>query len=207
MEKFNSINYLGNELLISNLGRVFKDGKELRLRENPDGYYVVSLMCNGKSRSVRVNRLVAMAFVHNDDPDTKVEVNHIDFNRKNNESDNLEWCSHADNIKHSFNYGRYPKRYGDKNPNFGNHTLSKRYKDNPELAKEKQSRPGVSNGRSRKTDLYYNGKYIKTFDYYKLCCEYVAEKLKLKSIPMLMDNLNKAAKNNTTYKGYSIVKH
>lgn len=68
-----------------------------------DGYEYVTLRLNHKKRSFRVHRLVAEAFVPN--PNNLPEVNHIDGNKTNNKSTNLEWCSHRDNIEHALNTG------------------------------------------------------------------------------------------------------
>lgn len=146
-----------------------------------------------------------MAFLENDDPDHKLEVNHIDYDRTNNVYTNLEWCTHQENVAHSAKVGKY-SRYGSDNPNYGNRTLSKFYSENPDIAKEKQSRPGKQNGRCRKTDLYYNGWLIKTFDYYEQCVEYVAEKLS-KSLSYVRHRLHDDMKTNSTYYGYAIVKY
>lgn len=60
------------------------------------GYRHVCLCKNGKNRNVHVHRLVAMAFVPN--PNGYTEVNHIDENKRNNNAENLEWCSRAYNV-------------------------------------------------------------------------------------------------------------
>lgn len=176
------------------------------MRENHDGYHVVSLKCELGWRSIGVHRLVATAFIPRDDPDRN-EVNHIDFNRKNNHYKNLEWVTHKENVAYSVNAGRHPKFMGMDNPNYGNDVLSKKYKEHPELAKEKQSRPGKQNGRSRQTDLFYNNEFVASFDYYALCCEYLRKKFGYKSISYISNAINNAIKNNTDFKGYTVVKY
>lgn len=44
----------------------------------------------GKTKSIRIHRLVAKAFIPN--PDNLPEVNHKDENKLNNNASNLEWC-------------------------------------------------------------------------------------------------------------------
>ena len=69
------------------------------------GYYRVALCKNGKHTKKRVSRLVAEAFIPN--PNNKTIVNHIDYNRKNNNVKNLEWCTQKENVIHSTSSGRY----------------------------------------------------------------------------------------------------
>lgn len=93
---------------ISNLGRVkslprtyklhgFITTKEriLKFGITNKGYYYVNLSKNAKVNRQYVHRLVAQAFIPN--PDNLLEVNHKDENPKNNNLENLEWCTHAYN--------------------------------------------------------------------------------------------------------------
>jgi hypothetical protein len=61
--------------------------------------------------------------------------------------------------------------YGENNNNYGNRKLSKIYKENPELAKEKQSRPGIKNGRCIKVAMFTIDKsFYKEFNYVTRMC-------------------------------------
>jgi hypothetical protein len=66
-------------------------------------YLKVSLFKDGKGRSISVHRLVAQAFIPN--PDNKPQVNHIDNNRQNPRSDNLEWVTAQENLRHAGKLG------------------------------------------------------------------------------------------------------
>lgn len=90
--------------LISNFG----NGESLRERKvplkplkNKDGYlYFILTDKDGKRHTCYIHRLVANAFVANDDPVTKTEINHKDQNKNNNRFDNLEWCDRDYNLKY-----------------------------------------------------------------------------------------------------------
>ena len=68
-------------------------------RVSIDGYYIAKLTVNRKSKSIGIHILVARHFIPN--PDNLPEVNHKDLDRKNNRVDNLEWCTHQDNVRYS----------------------------------------------------------------------------------------------------------
>ena len=84
---------------ISNFGRVMRK-KKILSNAVANGYYFVHLCKDGFVAKKYVHRLVAEAFVPN--LDKKPEVNHIDGNKKNNNTDNLEWCTQQENVKHAY---------------------------------------------------------------------------------------------------------
>lgn len=93
---------------------VTKDGKIYSHRSNKflkqtttkTGYLTVSSRIggrNGKAILIRVHRAVAEAFIPN--PYDKPFVNHIDCNKKNNNVNNLEWCTAKENVRHAEDNG------------------------------------------------------------------------------------------------------
>ncbi|MDB9496425.1 HNH endonuclease signature motif containing protein [Spirulina major CS-329] len=87
---------------VNNKGTVvrIRTHKQIRPSVNKKGYFQVCLQ--GK-KSHRVHRLVAENFVPN--PGNNPQVNHIDGNKLNNSSDNLEWVTDEGNRSHAIRNG------------------------------------------------------------------------------------------------------
>lgn len=62
-------------------------------------YRLVVLSREGKTKTFKVHRLVAAAFIPN--PMNCPQVNHMDGNKRNNEAINLEWVTHLENEEHA----------------------------------------------------------------------------------------------------------
>ena len=90
------------DVYVSDLGNVKIGEKMVRKRNSPQGY----LRCSVNGRQEYVHRLVATAFVDNDDVQNKNQVNHIDGNKLNNRANNLEWCTQRENNIHKAKLGR-----------------------------------------------------------------------------------------------------
>jgi hypothetical protein len=74
-------------------------------RPTKQGYLRVVLYNNGIYDELVIHRLVAEAFI--DNPSGYKTVNHIDCNKSNNTSSNLEWCTQGKNNAHSFDVGAH----------------------------------------------------------------------------------------------------
>lgn len=93
--------------------RIYNDGiriydlnnrKWLPFQKSKDGYNCIGLRDDsGKRKTFKVHRLVAELFIPN--PGAKPEVNHKDGKKSNNSYENLEWCTHAENIQHAWDTG------------------------------------------------------------------------------------------------------
>lgn len=90
---------------VSNNGEIkgLKSGKILRPRPTKNDYLMVYLSKNGKQKNYLIHRLVAQEFINN--PDGKLEVNHLDGDKSNNCTTNLEWSTRGENTKHAFKIG------------------------------------------------------------------------------------------------------
>ena len=110
-EKWKDIKDYKGLYQVSNLGRVkslykwdvnkrkyIKKSKILKLNIR-NGYYTVQLTKNKKRLSKQVHRLVGETFLKKEK--NKNIINHKDFNRLNNNVNNLEWCTQKENVNHS----------------------------------------------------------------------------------------------------------
>lgn len=104
---------------VSNLGRVkslervsiqkHKIKEKIRAcNYDKDKYLILNICKDRKTRTFKVHRLVAEAFIPN--PDNLPEVNHKDEDKTNNKVDNLEWC----NRKYNMNYGTIKQKFIEK---------------------------------------------------------------------------------------------
>lgn len=102
MEVWKSVKNYEGIYEVSNIGRVksLKFGKEKILKQVIiKGYCCLDLCKNGNIKRVKIHRLVLLAFIQNHE--NKLEVNHIDGNKKNNNVSNLEWNTASENKKHA----------------------------------------------------------------------------------------------------------
>lgn len=160
MEIWKDIKGYEGKYQVSNEGRVrslynrgVKREKILSLLNHPSGYSVITLSFNGIHKQYLVHRLVAMAFI--DNPNGYEFVNHKDENKKNNNVDNLEWCTKSYNSIYYLNKDperkkEYAKRFRDKTTN----ELTSSY-----------TRKNVVHANTRKVaQMSVSGEVINTFD-------------------------------------------
>lgn len=90
--------------LVSDKGNVFSVKSQKLLSPRPtNGYCKVTLYKDGFPKCFSVHRLVAEAFIENEEG--KPQVNHIDGNKCNNCVDNLEWATASENQLHAVRTG------------------------------------------------------------------------------------------------------
>lgn len=96
--------------LVTREGVVYSKAPKRRLplkqTINEKGYLLVYLCFDGKTKAMKVHRLVAELFVPN--PRDLKEINHKDGNKLNNCADNLEWCTRGENVHHAYATGLRP---------------------------------------------------------------------------------------------------
>ena len=82
-------------------------------KNSKTGYHQVGLYRGNKGKMFYVHRLVAEAFIPNDE--NKRCVNHKDGTRSHNRVDNLEWSTHSENILHAHATGLAKALRGEDN--------------------------------------------------------------------------------------------
>lgn len=114
MENWKDIKGFENEYQVSDYGRVRRkkgivnSGLKhshyrtvyqtiLKPHKKRNGYLTVDLSKNGKTTTVSIHRLVAIAFLPNDDVANKKCIDHINCIKTDNRISNLEWVSSYEN--------------------------------------------------------------------------------------------------------------
>ena len=91
------LNGFESKYKITDDGRIYSEylNDFLKPFYSKGGYVRVKLNYGDRSKKFSVHRLVALAFIEN--KDNKPHVDHIDMNRSNNNSYNLQWVSQQEN--------------------------------------------------------------------------------------------------------------
>lgn len=90
--------------------------------KDKSGYLQLSMIQNGKKVKRKIHRVIASVFHPN--PENKLQVNHLDFDRTNNAKSNLQWATSKEDADHKVLNNRQAK--GDMFPNRKGRKLKKR---------------------------------------------------------------------------------
>ena len=80
------------------------------------GYERIRIKYDQKTKNCRVHRLVAETFI--DNPENKLEVDHINTDRYNNNVSNLRWATRKENMNNLKCHQEIHPDTGEINPNF-----------------------------------------------------------------------------------------
>ena len=69
------------------------------------GYLRIKINFGDRNKKFMAHRLVAMAFIPNNDPEHLIQVDHINNDRTDNRVENLRWVTPKQNTQHSFDSG------------------------------------------------------------------------------------------------------
>lgn len=86
---------------VSDLGRVKNASKVLSISNDGYGYPLAHLYLAGRRHTLKVHRLVMLAFVG----ERKLDVNHINGIKTDNRLVNLEYATRSENIIHAYRTG------------------------------------------------------------------------------------------------------
>lgn len=84
-------------------GKATKPGRLLKPTRRKNGRMSVYLRHEGDDIQREMHHIVAAAFL-GPKPEGK-EINHLDGNPANNRADNLEYCTHRENMQHAYRLG------------------------------------------------------------------------------------------------------
>lgn len=101
MEQWKPIKNFEEFYMISNYGNVksLRRNKILRPVVKNTGYCIVNLYDSNNTYAFYIHRLVAEHFIPN--PENKICVNHKDYDKTNNNVENLEWATYEENNRYS----------------------------------------------------------------------------------------------------------
>ena len=89
---------LSRQIIVRGYTRLLHNDRLIKISKYKNGYCFVTLSKNGINEQILLHRLVIKTFVGN----SKLEVNHKDGNKENNNINNLEYVTHSENQFHSF---------------------------------------------------------------------------------------------------------
>jgi len=103
MKRFRDTDYF-----ITPNGEVIRNGKTRKFKTTKEGYLRVTLYQNCIPKTYMVHRLVAECYIPN--TDNLPQIDHKDFNKQNNNVDNLEWVTQTENTIRAYKAGRINNR-------------------------------------------------------------------------------------------------
>jgi len=126
----------------------------LKPRLNNYGYMEVRLTKNGKTTTTFIHIIIARSFIPN--PLNKLEINHVNGIKTDNRIENLEWCTHLENMQHASLTGLLKRTYKQVVDNCTGRTYISSYEAALDLNLDYATLKNYLNGnRTNKTCLEY----------------------------------------------------
>lgn len=146
---------------VSNEGDVYsiRNHRCLKPKLSKVGYCRVGLSVNGKVKVVGIHRLVALAFI--DNPQNKPTVNHINEIKTDNRVENLEWATNKEQNIHGTRIERAKRNTNYKARNIDYKSVA-----------DKHDYTRLDMCGRKKTSVYKDGIFIKTFNSQKEAAEF-----------------------------------
>lgn len=96
-----------NKYKVTNDGRIWSEYIQdfMKPYYSKGGYMRVKVNFGNRNKKFMVHRLVALAFIQNDDPTYFTQVDHINCNRTDNRVQNLRWVTPKQNTQHAIELG------------------------------------------------------------------------------------------------------
>lgn len=91
--------------LIDEFGKIYNNKLKRFIKPyvNKNGYYQIRLTNEISTKKLYLHRLLAINFI--DNKLNKKYINHINGIKTDNRVENIEWCTHSENMKHAFKIG------------------------------------------------------------------------------------------------------
>ena len=101
-------------------------GKWLKPRKDKDGYMIISLCKDGKTKDKKIHRLIGQAYILN--PENKPQINHLSGIKTDNRISNLNWTTNKENHTHARKIGLLDN-LDNSGENHGNSKLTQKQVD------------------------------------------------------------------------------
>ena len=105
-----------------------RKGSDKSIKECSQHGYIICVL---NRKNYKKHRIIAQQFIPNDDPEHKIQVDHINHNKADNRLENLRWVSVSENQRNKSSYRGYQFNFLNELPetaepllSYGGHNLN-----------------------------------------------------------------------------------